>query len=473
MRDKTDKTLGLVITDGVGVRNFVHGRFLSTACNTFDQVVLFCGVPSNTLGSLDLMNLKVVSMDIFSESRWSSFWRKTAEMAHLFRFQTPAMQEIVKMNRPRGWNAFAMRNRLSWVIARSLAFLGLQSLAGNIYESSLSRYALTKKYKQWLVEYDIDLLFFTHQRPPQIAPMAIAGKLLGIPTIAYIFSWDNLSSKGRMPVLFDRFLVWSDLMKSELLQFYPKLDSKDVSVTGTPQFETYVYNQFGWSRKQLNMYLRLPETDDRRIICFSCGDVSTSPNDDLYIEVIASALANEPWGNELLLLVRTSPAEDASRFHDLRVKYPFIVWNIPDWPQSNPFHPEPWSQRVPTIDDIHCLKSILQHADVSVNMCSTMSLDFALWDKPVINPVFGEIGNDTGMFPDRKYLKYDHYDKVIETGAVSICANADELISAIKNALDQPNQYQSERKRVLDLEIGRPLDGTSDRFVSQLCQWAS
>jgi hypothetical protein len=98
MRDKTNKTLGLVITDGVGVRNFVHGRFLSTACNTFDQVVLFSGVPSNTLGSLDFRNLKVVSMDIFYESRWSSFWRKTAEMAHLFRFQTPAMREIVKMN---------------------------------------------------------------------------------------------------------------------------------------------------------------------------------------------------------------------------------------------------------------------------------------------------------------------------------------------------------------------------------------
>jgi len=52
MQDKTNKTLGLVITDGVGVRNFVHGRFLSMACNTFDQVVLFSGVTFKYIGLL-------------------------------------------------------------------------------------------------------------------------------------------------------------------------------------------------------------------------------------------------------------------------------------------------------------------------------------------------------------------------------------------------------------------------------------
>ena len=473
MQVKAKKTLGLVITDGVGVRNFVHGRFLSNACNTFDQVVLFTGVPLNTLGSFEWSNLKVISMEIFYENRWSSFWRKTAEMAHLFRFQTPAMLEIIKINRPRGWNAFAIRNRISWIIARLLALFGRQSHAGSIYESSLSHYEITKKYKQSLVDQHVDVLFFTHQRPPQIAPMALAGKQLGLPTIAYIFSWDNLSSKGRMPVLFTRFCVWSELMKSELLQFYPKLTSNDISVTGTPQFETYVYDNYGWTRVQLNRYLGLDDSDDRRIICFSCGDLSTSPNDAVYIDLIAASMSTNCWTNNTLFLVRTSPAEDATRFKELMDKYPAIVWNVPDWPQSNPSHPEPWSQRVPTLDDIHCLKSILKYSSVSVNMCSTMSLDFALWDKPIINPVFGAIDNDKGLFPDRKYLNYDHYVKVIQTGAVTVCANADELIVALRSALEYPMKQQNERKQVLELEIGQPLEGTSERFVKQLFDWAS
>jgi hypothetical protein len=262
-------------------------------------------------------------------------------------------------------------------------------------------------------------------------------------------------------------------MKSELLQFYPKLTSKDVSVTGTPQFETYVYDNYGWTREQLNRYLGLDDSDDRRIICFSCGDLSTSPNDAVYIDLIAAALSTNSWTNNTLFLVRTSPAEDATRFKELMDKYPAIVWNVPDWPQSNPSHPEPWSQRVPTIDDIHCLKSILKYASVSVNMCSTMSLDFALWDKPIINPVFGAIDNDKGLFPDRKYLNYDHYVKVIQTGAVTVCANADELIVALRSALEYPMKQQNERKQVLELEIRQPLEGTSERFVKQLFDWTS
>lgn len=471
MHDKSGKTLGLVITDGVGVRNYVHGRFLHFACRSFHKVILFSGVPVSSLGNLANDNLDVVSMDLFTESRWSSFWRKTAEMAHLFRFQTPAMREIIKMNIPKGWNAFSIRNRISFVLARLLSFIRLQAMAGSIYESSLNDHPLVVKYKQWLVDYNVDLLFFTHQRPPQIAPLAIAGKQLGIPTVAYIFSWDNLSSKGRMPVLFDRFMVWSDLMKSELLQFYPTLKSNVVSVCGTPQFESYVYDDFGWSRLQLNRYLSLKDSDSHRIICFSCGDVSTSPNDSIYIDVIASAMASGEFGDDIMLLVRTSPAEDGARFKELMTKYPSIVWNIPDWPQSNPSHPEPWSQRVPTMDDIHCLKSILQYASISVNMCSTMSLDFALWDKPVINPVFGSLGNDAGVFPDRKYLKYDHYAKVIQSGAFTVCANSEELIAAIRSALANPEQFQYERKKVLEMEIGQPLTGTSERFVKQLIDW--
>ncbi len=123
MQGKTTKTLGLVITDGVGVRNYVHGRFLSISCSYFEKVVLFTGVPSESLGFLFPENLEVVNMEVFSESRWSSFWRKTAEMAHLFRFQTPAMREIIKMNNPIGWNSFAIRNRISWVLARLFSFL--------------------------------------------------------------------------------------------------------------------------------------------------------------------------------------------------------------------------------------------------------------------------------------------------------------------------------------------------------------
>jgi hypothetical protein len=48
---------------------------------------------------------------------------------------------------------------------------------------------------------------------------------------------------------------------------------------------------------------------------------------------------------------------------------------------SSENHAEAWSQRIPSTEDIN-LRALLQYADLNVNMCSTMSLDFMLFDKP-------------------------------------------------------------------------------------------
>ncbi|GAK99363.1 hypothetical protein FP1254 [Nonlabens ulvanivorans] len=37
----------------------------------------------------------------------------------------------------------------------------------------------------------------------------------------------------------DYYFVWSDLMKSQLLEYYPKTREKQIFVTGTPQFEPH------------------------------------------------------------------------------------------------------------------------------------------------------------------------------------------------------------------------------------------
>ena len=91
---------------------------------------------------------------------------------------------------------------------------------------SFSKNKVTKSYLQLLQEDQPTHVFFTHQRPPYLAPFLYAGIQLKISMSTFIFSWDNLASKGRMLGTFDYFLVWSDLMKNELLYFYPNVKVK-------------------------------------------------------------------------------------------------------------------------------------------------------------------------------------------------------------------------------------------------------
>jgi hypothetical protein len=77
------------------------------------------------------------------------------------------------------------------------------------------------------------------QQSPRVLLPVLAARSLGIPTAAFVASWDNLTSKGRIAAPFDHFLVWSAHMKGELLRFYPEVAADRVHVVGTPQFDPY------------------------------------------------------------------------------------------------------------------------------------------------------------------------------------------------------------------------------------------
>jgi hypothetical protein len=95
-----------------------------------------------------------------------------------------------------------------------------------------------------------------------------------------------------------------------------------------------------------------------------------------------------------------------------------------------------------------------------------MSLDFMLFDKPVINTVFGNSKN--GLYDDQRFLNFDHYKKVVDSESVTISKNSEELITQINESLLNPKSRKLERKGMIDLQISKPLIGTSKRIASTL-----
>ena len=62
-----------------------------------------------------------------------------------------------------------------------------------------------------------------------------------------------------------------------------------------------------------------------KTICYSCADVSIGPNDPIVIRAIANAIRNNDIKTKVQLIVRTSPAEDETRFKAVRDEFPEIV----------------------------------------------------------------------------------------------------------------------------------------------------
>ena len=456
------KNLGVVITDGVGFRNFILSDFIKEAKKNFDAVIIYSCIPVSAFQKYNL-NCKIVELDQYNEKFVTWFFRKTKEVAHLqlhknnnFGIQDNFNSNKTKVKNPRGYSVrfiFKITSLLhseSWI----LRYNKCQQL-------TFKNNPTSKLFHNQLKEDKINMLLFTHQRPPFIAPLIYQAEKLKIKTVSFIFSWDNLASKGRMAGNFNHYLVWSNLMKSDLLHFYQSVKPHQIDVVGTPQFEPYVLERYKTNKeafyKTYNLNSTLP------VILFTCND-SSSKNDPFYLELLANYIAtNKIKAN---LIVRTSPADEPNRFLYLQEKYPFIKWNFPEWILTRENHAEPWTQRVPAFNDVVNLKSVLQFSDVIINVLSTIILDGFLFDKPSICPVFGnkEKGFDNAI----KFLEYAHLKQVEDSDAVTIVKDESEFMATLNTVLKNPEALLSEQKKFVALEIGKPLIGTSKRIAETL-----
>lgn len=458
--------LVLVITDGVGFKNYVLSDFFKEAIKNFEEVVVFSAIPESCYNGFFADNCTFEELEDHKESGKTWFYRKLKEVAHLQNHKKNnfGIKANLKRNYPKGNNRRAILIKLIFIWTSFFRSEKYISKYQKLQEKSLKNNGTTKRYLAKLKKYEPDIVYFTHQRPSFIAPLVYASKKLNIPSASFIFSWDNLASKGRMAGDFDYYFVWSNLMKDELLEFYGSVKAKQVKVVGTPQFEPYVLDRYYDSKENFNKKFGLDNS--LKTICYSCGDVSTSKNDALYVKTIAEAIKSNEIFEHVNFIVRTSPAEDPVRFKKLKTEFPFVKWNYPKWKLARNTHQEIWSQRVPDVEDVTDLRSLLAYSDVIINMCSTMSLDAMFFDKPVINPVFGN--KENGLYDDQKYLKYRHYKQVVKSGAVNVVKHPSQLIQQINSLLVAPNPKLKEQKKLLELLITGGLPNTGNRIVNTI-----
>jgi hypothetical protein len=114
------------------------------------------------------------------------------------------------------------------------------------------------------------------------------------------------------------------------------------------------------------------------------------------------------------LLLRVYPKDQTGRFEELKRRRSDIIFGEAPW--------EPlWL--TPKIEDCFVLTNTLRHADVGINVASTISLELCMFAKPVINVAYNPPEIHSSLVDYARYYEFDHYRPVVESGAVQVAGS--------------------------------------------------
>lgn len=418
------KKIFILLPDGVGLRNFAFGDFHKEASYQGFDVTYWnnTSFPIKDLGHKEL-NLKI------GKSRAISDLYKRAKIAielkqNYKNFKDKAYLSYIFPSNYKGGKNYVKSTLVDLLVLFNNSSKGLTRVKDRLHKLERnSEYYLASK--KTLIENNPDFLFLTNQRPINaIAPM-LAAQDLGIPTATFIFSWDNLP-KGTKVVDADYYFVWSEHMKQELLKYYPTVGEGQIKITGTPQFECHYNTQFEFKNTFFEKYNLDLNT---KYICFSGDDVTTSPNDQFYLEDVAKAVKNlNKKGHKIGIVYRKCPVDFSDRHLAIYKEYKDLIKLIdPKWKNLG----SSWNQVMPMPEDLELLANTVHHAEMVINVGSSMVFDNIAQNKPCAFLNYNTHKTVNSKWSIKPIYEYIHFQSMPNKNAVlwiNTSKNIEEII---------------------------------------------
>ena len=448
----------VVIPRGEVIRNFAHSGALDLLKASAD-VSLITVKPKNSAQLLSRLSEDIYPLKEINEHRIVRLQREILDMAHGRWLWSRAAQfrwrERDKEARTGAKKAARLTKKaLCMPFANRIGLKALSRL------ERMSSYMLrtTDEYVNLMREVRPDVVFNGSHIHSRNAIQAVqAAQWLGITTATFIFSWDNLTSQGRILLPYDHYIVWSDKLKSQLLKMYDWIEPSKVHVTGTPQFDFHFRSDLYTSRDEFCRRHRVDPT--RPIVLYTTGMSNHMPGEPEIVAEIADMLTEYPDGSRPQLMVRVYPKDLSGRFDELKkrrrdIRFLDVAWDK-DW-------------LTPGEVDAKDLVNTLRHCDLGINIASTISLELCMFEKPVINVGYNPASIPESFVSFREYYDFDHYAPVAASGAIEVAFDRHQMRKMIANALTDPERLSTRRKLLIEDMFGDMLDGNSARRVSDV-----
>ena len=448
-----------LVPRGEVIRNFIHSRAFEYLSEKADVSLISVSPNEKMNEMLAEMYGEVYPLREVEEKWLVRIQREIIDLAHGRWMWSRAARERWRL---RDSEAVTLKQK-ALRTAKKTACLPFANRSGLRFLSKIERASsralrTTDEYINLMKKLAPSLVFNGSHIHSRNATQAVqAAQWLKIPTATFVFSWDNLTSQGRIKLPYDYFLVWNEQLKKQLLEMYEWIRPEQVFVTGTPQFDFHFQPKFYMSREEF--CAEIGADSNRPIILYTTGMANHMPGEPEIVEDIADLLKEISGNQSPQLLVRVYPKDLTGRFDKLKerrkdILFPKIAWE------------EAWL--TPKHEDSYALVNALRHAAFGINVASTISLELCIFDKPVVNVGYNPPSIDEKVLAYADYYEFDHYKPLVECGAVEVARNSGQMRELIEKALNEPERRKNERRELIEKMFGETLDGKSAKRVAEV-----
>ena len=260
----------------------------------------------------------------------------------------------------------------------------------------------------------------------------------GVPSVTFTQGWDNLTSKTIVGARPDHVIVWNERMLEEAVELHG-FARNQITVAGPPHFDPY-FRRTGWTdRSELLRSLGLDPA--KRIVLYATSPRRYFTDSIAVTDLLIAANEAGRFGPDVQLVIRLHPqviqGQDAD---DLGAWERFRGRVYLDMPRGATGLAADY-----TPDGIAHIAQLLDASAVTINVASSISIDAAIFDTPVVNLRFDAEPGRPYLKSVRRQYDTDHYKQVMETGAVRLADSPEQMIDEVRRYLADPSHERAER----------------------------
>lgn len=331
--------------------------------------------------------------------------------------------------------------------------------AGRKFCHKLLRYGFLrgksiKNFSELFVKYNPSVIFSTDVFDEMDLLMVREARLLGLPVIGMVRSWDNCYSKGVLRILPDYLIVNNYELKKEAVSMHDMAEDK-IFIGGLPQFDASIFEP---RADKVSFFKSIGADSSKKLIFFGPAGSILSDTDWQIAEIMRRAIGEKKLPSAQVF-VSNHPNHPAD-FSKFKNDGSFIFASLGKTFSSNPKETEL------TSDDTKQLRDLLFYADVVIYVASTIGIDSLQFDKPQIVINFDGWEKKNYIDSVKKYHREDHMKKMLDLGGVSVAKSSEQLIDFINAYFSNPTLNHENRMKIIEQQLYK-LDGKSGERIGQ------